>query len=54
VRATVRVQPPAGRTVNGVYQLPERQAVKFEAAGRYQQFHLEPFDMFTMLLVEYE
>jgi len=28
--------------------------VKFESAGAYQQFTLEPFDMFTMLLVEYE
>jgi hypothetical protein len=54
VGATVRVQPPAGRTVSGVYQLPERKAVKFETAGAYEQFRLEPFDMFSMLLVEYE
>jgi len=54
VGATVRVQPPAGRTIKGVYQLPERKAVKFETAGAYEQFRLEPFDMFSMLLVEYE
>ena len=54
VGATVRVQPPSGRMVKGIYQLPERKAVKFETAGAYQQFKLEPFDVFTMLLVEYE
>ena len=54
VGATVRVQPPSGRTVKGIYQLPERKAVKFESAGAYRQFTLQPFDMFTMLLVEYE
>ena len=54
VGATVRVQPPAGRTVKSVSKLPERKAVKFETSGAYQQFHLEPFDMFAMLLVEYE
>jgi hypothetical protein len=54
VGAVVRVQPPSRRTVKGIYQLPERKAVKFESAGAYQQFKLEPFDMFTMLLVEYE
>lgn len=53
VPATVRVQPPVGRTVKAVVQVPERKAVKFETAGAYVQFHLEPFDMFTMLLVEY-
>lgn len=52
--ATVRVQTPAGRTVKGVYQLPDRKAVKFETKGAYQQFQLEPFDMFTMLMMEYE
>jgi hypothetical protein len=54
VGATVRVQPPSGRTVKGVYQLPERKSVKFESVGAYQQFKVEPFDMFTMLLVEYD
>jgi len=53
VPATVRVQPPAGRTVKAVIEVPQRKAVKFETAGAYVQFRLEPFDMFTMLLVEY-
>jgi hypothetical protein len=44
----------AGRTVKGVYQLPEGKPVKPETVDKYQQFCLEPFDMFSMLLVEYE
>ncbi len=54
VGATVRVLPPAGRTIKSVSRLPQRNPVKFEMAGEYAQFHLEPFDMFAMLMVDYE
>ena len=54
VIATVRVLPPSRQNVTGVYQMPHRKAVKFERAGAYKQFRLEPFEMFTMLLVEYK
>ena len=54
VGATLRILPPAGRTVRGVYRLPDRKVMQFEAVGEYKQVHLEPFDIFTMLLMEYE
>ncbi len=53
VEATVRVQLPVGQSASGVYRLPERRPVKHETAGPYVQFHLEPFEMFTMLIAEY-
>jgi hypothetical protein len=53
VEATIRVQLPVGRSVSGVYRLPERRPVKHETVGPYVQFHLEPFEMFTMLIAEY-
>ena len=53
VGATVRVQLPVGQSASGVYRLPERRPVKHETAGPYVQFHLEPFEMFTMLIAEY-
>jgi hypothetical protein len=54
VEATVRVLAPEGKTVQGVYRLPDRKPVQFAPAGAYQQFHLDPFDMFAMLLIEHD
>ena len=54
VGAMVRVQPPPGRKVTGVFHLPERKALKFDVAGPYIQFKLEPFDSLSMAMVEYE
>jgi hypothetical protein len=54
ISRAVRVLPPSGQNVTGIYQVPDRRAVKFETAGAYKEFRLEPFEMFTMLLVEYE
>ena len=54
VGATVRVLPPAGRTIKRVYKLPDHKEVAFEKAGAYEQFRLDPFDMFSLLTVEYE
>ena len=54
VGATVRVLPPAGRTIKQVHKLPDHKEVAFEKAGAYEQFRLDPFDMFSLLMVEYE
>jgi hypothetical protein len=54
VSATVRVQAPSGKKVTAVVHLPERQPLKFKAAGAYVQFDLEPFKSLSMALIEYE
>jgi hypothetical protein len=36
-----------------VYRVPDRQPLGYEASGDYTQVRLEPFQMFTMLMVEY-
>ena len=43
VTATVRVQAPRGVKITAVIHLPERKPLKFNTAGAYVQFDLEPF-----------
>jgi hypothetical protein len=53
VGATVKVQIPSGRQVAKVVHLPQRGELRFEKVGSYVQFHLEPFGVLTMAVVEY-
>jgi len=54
VGATVRVQLPTGRSPSKVVQVPGLKPLPFTKAGPYVQFKIEPFDVFTMALVEYQ
>jgi hypothetical protein len=53
VGATVRVRVPAGKSITGIYHLPERKLIEHRAAGDYVEVRLKPFDLFAMLLAEY-
>jgi hypothetical protein len=53
VGAKVRVNVPSGRRVSSVVLLPDRKPLKFETAGPYVQFSLEPFEILAMALVQY-
>lgn len=53
VGATVRVQLPSGRSPNKIVRVPDLKALPFSKVGPYVQFKMEPFDVFTMALVEY-
>jgi hypothetical protein len=53
VGATLRVQIPPSAKVKTVYRVPDRQPLGYEASGDYTQVRLEPFQMFTMLMLEY-
>jgi len=54
VGATVRVQLPTGRSPSKVVQVPGLKPLPFTKAGPYVQLKIEPFDVFTMALVEYQ
>jgi hypothetical protein len=51
--ANVRVSLPSERRVSSVVLLPDRKPLKFETAGPYVQFSLEPFEILAMALVQY-
>jgi hypothetical protein len=53
VGAKVRVGVPSGRRVSSVVLLPDRKPLKFETAGPYVQFSVEPFEILAMALVQY-
>ena len=53
VSATVRVLLPAGRYPEQVLLLPEEKAVEFSQTGQYISFHVLPFKLVSMLLVNY-
>jgi hypothetical protein len=53
VGAKVRVKLPPGRRVSSVVLLPDRKQLKFEMAGPYVQFSLDPFAILAMALVQY-
>jgi hypothetical protein len=53
VAAKVRVSIPSGHRVSSVVLLPDRKPLKFEPAGPYVQFSLEPFEILAMALVQY-
>jgi hypothetical protein len=52
--ATVRICMPSGRRATTVLGLPKRKSVPFRKTGAYVEFDVEPFEMLTMLFVEYE
>jgi len=54
VDATVRVQPPAGKTVKSVLRIPERRVLAFAARGPYIEFKTGLFNPFTMVVVEHD
>jgi hypothetical protein len=54
VAATVRVRLGPGQRAARVIRLPDQKALNFEKAGPYVQFHLEPFEILAMALVEYQ
>ncbi len=54
VKAVVRVQVPQGRSATKVTRVPDQSPVRFQRQGPYIQFETEPFDVFSMALVEYE
>lgn len=54
VGGTVRIKAPSRRRAKGVIRVPDRRAIPFENVGPYVQFHIEPFEVLTMALVEYE
>jgi len=54
VEGTVRVHVPADRRARRVVHLPDQKEMPFEKAGAYVQFHVAPFKILTMALVEYE
>jgi hypothetical protein len=51
--AKVRVGLPSERRVSSVVLLPDRKPLKFDMAGSYVQFSLEPFEVLAMALVQY-
>jgi hypothetical protein len=53
VGANVRVSLPPGRRVSNVVLLPDHRPLKFEMAGPYVRFSLEPFEIIAMALVQY-
>lgn len=54
VEATVRVRLPSGRTAEKVVRAPDLRPIAFRKEGPYVQFRVEPFDVFTMALTEYQ
>jgi hypothetical protein len=54
VGAQVRITIPSGRRVTSVELLPDRKPLRFEPAGPYVRFSLEPFKVLAMALVRYE
>ncbi len=53
VAAKVRVMLPSGRRVSNVVLLPDRKPLKFDIAGPYVQFSIDPFEILAMALVQY-
>jgi hypothetical protein len=51
--ARVRVRVPEGKKVARVLHIPERAPLKFDVAGPYVQFDLEPFTELSMAVLEY-
>ncbi|HZP00250.1 MAG TPA: alpha-L-fucosidase [Terriglobia bacterium] len=53
LEATVRVKLPSGRAPIKVLRAPDRKPIDFKKDGPCIQFKVEPFDVFSMTLVEY-
>ena len=53
VSATVRVQVPSGRTAGKVLRVPDMKPIAWQKKGPYLEFRVEPFDVFSMAIVEY-
>lgn len=54
VGATVRVCIPQGAAVKGIFHLPDHGEMRFERAGQYVEFHVPPFKIMAMAMVEYD
>jgi hypothetical protein len=52
--ATIRALVPAGRAASVVRAAPRGEPISFRRAGPYIEFHLEPFELLAMALVEYQ
>lgn len=53
-QSVLRVHVPADRAAKRVLHLPDKKEIPFEKVGPYIQFHVAPFKIITMALVEYE
>jgi hypothetical protein len=53
VSGTLRVRMPVGRHPVSITRVPTHQRIHFEMVGPYLEFHVEPFDVLSMTLIEY-